>query len=78
MATDFRLWVRDAIDALDGDARALQAALIEQAERHAATIMPGFTHLQAAQPVTLGHHLLAYVEMLGRDRGRLRRLPRAG
>ena len=71
VATDFRLWVRDAIDALDGDARALQAALIEQAERHAETIMPGFTHLQAAQPVTLGHHLLAYVEMLGRDRGRL-------
>ena len=71
VATDFRLWVRDAIDALDGDARALQAVLIEQAERHAGTIMPGFTHLQAAQPVTLGHHLLAYVEMLGRDRGRL-------
>ena len=71
VATDFRLWVRDAIDALDGDARALQAALIDQAERHAGTIMPGFTHLQAAQPVTLGHHLLAYVEMLGRDRGRL-------
>jgi argininosuccinate lyase len=71
VATDFRLWVRDAIDALDGDARALQAALIDQAERHAGTIMPGFTHLQAAQPVTLGHHMLAYVEMLGRDRGRL-------
>ncbi|MGZ8331159.1 MAG: argininosuccinate lyase [Rhodoplanes sp.] len=71
VATDFRLWVRDAIGTLEGDIRALQAALIGQAERHAATIMPGFTHLQAAQPVTLGHHLLAYVEMLGRDRGRL-------
>jgi argininosuccinate lyase len=71
VATDFRLWVRDAIDRLDGDARALQATLIGQAERHADAIMPGFTHLQAAQPVTLGHHLLAYVEMLGRDRGRL-------
>jgi argininosuccinate lyase len=71
VATDFRLWVRDAIDSLDGEARRLQAALIAQAEQHVATIMPGFTHLQAAQPVTLGHHLLAYVEMLGRDRGRL-------
>jgi argininosuccinate lyase len=71
VATDFRLWVRDAIDGLDGAIRALQAALIAQAERHAATIMPGFTHLQVAQPVTFGHHLLAYVEMLGRDRGRL-------
>lgn len=71
VATDFRLWVRDALDALDGQAMALQAALIEQAERHADTVMPGFTHLQTAQPVTLGHHLLAYVEMLGRDRGRM-------
>ncbi|HEX7968384.1 MAG TPA: argininosuccinate lyase [Stellaceae bacterium] len=71
VATDFRLWVRDAIDRLDRQAQALQAALIDQAERHAATIMPGFTHLQVAQPVTFGHHLLAYVEMLGRDRGRL-------
>ena len=71
VATDFRLWLRDAIDTLDVDVRALQAALIGQAEQHAATVMPGFTHLQAAQPVTLGHHLLAYVEMLGRDRGRL-------
>ncbi len=70
VATDFRLWVRDAIDALDGLARALQAVLIERAEAHADWIMPGFTHLQAAQPVTLGHHLLSYVEMLGRDRGR--------
>ncbi len=69
--TDFRLWVRDAIDALDGQLKDLQAALIAQAEAHAETVMPGFTHLQAAQPVTLGHHLLAYVEMFGRDRGRL-------
>ena len=70
VATDFRLWVRDTTDDLDGALRALQAVLIDTAEAHAATIMPGFTHLQAAQPVTLGHHLLAYVEMLGRDRGR--------
>jgi len=63
--------VRDAIDGLDAQAQDLQAALIAQAEAHADTVMPGFTHLQAAQPVTLGHHLLAYVEMLGRDRGRL-------
>lgn len=72
VATDFRLWVRDAIDALDAQVQALQGVLIDRADEHAATIMPGFTHLQAAQPVTLGHHLLAYVEMLGRDRGRLR------
>ena len=71
VATDFRLWVRDAVEALDGALRDLQAALLDQAEAHAATVMPGFTHLQAAQPVTFGHHLMAYVEMLGRDRGRL-------
>jgi len=71
VATDFRLWVRDAIDRLDRHTALLQAALIRQAEKHAATVMPGFTHLQTAQPVTFGHHLLAYVEMLGRDRGRL-------
>jgi len=70
VATDFRLWVRDAIDRIEHGAQALQAALVDQAEQHAATIMPGFTHLQVAQPVTFGHHLLAYVEMLGRDRGR--------
>jgi argininosuccinate lyase len=70
VATDMRLWVRDTIDAIDGELQALQGALIDQAERHAATILPGFTHLQPAQPVTFGHHLLAYVEMLGRDRGR--------
>ena len=70
VATDFRLWVRDALDRLDADLLDLQRALLERAEEHAATIMPGFTHLQAAQPVTLGHHLLGYVEMFGRDRGR--------
>ncbi|HLI23061.1 MAG TPA: argininosuccinate lyase [Stellaceae bacterium] len=70
VATDFRLWTRDAIDRLDRQMMALQAALIAQAERHSDTIMPGFTHLQVGQPVTFGHHLLAYVEMLGRDRGR--------
>jgi argininosuccinate lyase len=70
VATGFRLWVRDAIDGLQSRLAVLQAALLDQAERHAASIMPGYTHLQAAQPVTLGHHLLAYVEMLGRDRGR--------
>jgi argininosuccinate lyase len=71
VATDFKLWVRDAVDRLDRQMQGLQAALIAKAERHADTIMPGFTHLQVAQPVTFGHHLLAYVEMLGRDRGRL-------
>jgi argininosuccinate lyase len=71
VATDFKLWVRDAIDRLDAQIQALQAALIDQAEKHAGTVMPGFTHLQVAQPVTFGHHLLAYVEMLGRDRSRL-------
>ncbi|MDP6429813.1 MAG: argininosuccinate lyase [Rhodospirillales bacterium] len=70
VATDVRLWVRDALDDLDGALKFLQAALIDQAESHAASIMPGYTHLQTAQPVTLGHHLLAYVEMLGRDRDR--------
>ena len=70
VATDFRLWVRDAIDGLDEQLRGLQAALIDGAEQHAALIMPGFTHLQTAQPVTFGHHLLAYTEMFGRDRGR--------
>jgi argininosuccinate lyase len=71
VATDLRLWLRAAIDRLDVAMRDLQAALLERAEAEAATVMPGFTHLQIAQPVTLGHHLLAYVEMLGRDRGRL-------
>jgi argininosuccinate lyase len=70
VATDFRLWVRGAIDRVDATMMSLQTALLDQAEAHAATVMPGFTHLQIAQPVTLGHHLMAYVEMLGRDRGR--------
>ena len=70
VATDFRLWVRDAIDALDGELAGYQRALAEKALTHAATVMPGFTHLQPAQPVTFGHHLLAYVEMAARDRGR--------
>ncbi|MBC8451992.1 MAG: argininosuccinate lyase [Rhodospirillaceae bacterium] len=70
VATDFRLWVRDAIDMLDGQLQNFQRALIEKAEAHADTVMPGFTHLQSAQPVTFGHHMLAYVEMAGRDRGR--------
>jgi argininosuccinate lyase len=71
VALDVRLWVRDTIDRLEPMLRDLQAALIDRAEEHAATIMPGFTHLQTAQPITFGHHLLAYVEMVGRDRGRL-------
>jgi argininosuccinate lyase len=72
VATDFRLWVRDAVDAADAALAGLQAALIDQADAHADWVMPGFTHLQAAQPVTAGHHLLAYVEMFGRDRSRFR------
>ena len=70
VATDFKMWVRDAIDRLDDGLKALQAALIDQAEANADVVMPGFTHLQAAQPVTFGHHMMAYVEMIGRDRGR--------
>src|ERR1700750_1992969 len=70
VATDFRLWVRDAIDGLDANLADYQRALAEQALAHAGTVMPGFTHLQTAQPVTFGHHLLAYVEMAARDRGR--------
>jgi argininosuccinate lyase len=71
VATDFRLYVRDWIDAADAALARLQLALARKAEANSATIMPGFTHLQPAQPVTFGHHLLAYVEMLARDRGRL-------
>lgn len=71
VATDFRLWVRDAIDRIDAGLLDLQTTLLHRAKEYAATVMPGFTHLQAAQPVTFGHHLLAYVEMVGRDRGRL-------
>jgi argininosuccinate lyase len=70
VATDFRLWVRDSIDEIDAGLKALQLALAKKASVNAATVMPGFTHLQPAQPVTFGHHLLAYVEMFARDRGR--------
>ena len=70
VATDFRLYVRDTIDEIDAALAAFQHALVERALEHAATVMPGFTHLQTAQPVTFGHHLLAYVEMAARDRGR--------
>jgi argininosuccinate lyase len=70
VALDFRMYVRDALDAFDGALLGLQGALARKAEAHADTIMPGFTHLQPAQPVTFGHHLLAYVEMFGRDRSR--------
>ncbi|MCZ8260189.1 MAG: argininosuccinate lyase [Beijerinckiaceae bacterium] len=72
VATDFRLWVRDTVDSVDAALADLQQALCEKALQHAGTVMPGFTHLQSAQPVTFGHHLMAYVEMLGRDRGRFR------
>ncbi len=71
VAVDFRLYVRDTVDHFDSQLKELQLALAEKAEAHAATVMPGFTHLQVAQPVTFGHHLLAYVEMLARDRSRL-------
>ena len=82
VATDIRLWLRDATDEIIALLADLQRALLDLAERHAGTIMPGFTHLQVAQPVTFGHHLLAYVEMLSRDaerfadaRRRINRLP---
>jgi len=70
VATDFKLWVRDLLDTIDHALADMQTALIEKAEAHADMLMPGFTHLQTAQPVTFGFHLMAYVEMLGRDRGR--------
>ena len=70
VATDFRLWIRDAIDEIDAALAGYQRALAEKALQYADTVMPGFTHLQPAQPVTFGHHLLAYVEMAARDRGR--------
>ena len=70
VATDFKLWVRDAIDAVDHALADMQTALIDKAANHADVVMPGFTHLQTAQPITFGFHLMAYVEMLGRDRGR--------
>ena len=72
VATDFRLWVRGQCDAAVEGLTALMRALVAQAEAGAALVMPGFTHLQVAQPVTWGHHMLAYVEMLDRDRGRFR------
>jgi len=71
VATDIRLWLRDTLDVLDGLLRGYQSALLDLAEQHAATPMPGYTHMQVAQPVTFGHHLLAYVEMAQRDRTRL-------
>ncbi len=70
VATDFRLWVRDAMDAVDAGLRAFQAVLLDRATEHADAVMPGFTHLQSAQPVTLGHHLMAWYEMIARDRSR--------
>jgi len=70
VATDFRLWVRDHLDHFDAQIEQLQRALLDQAEAHTDTIMPGFTHLQNAQPVTFGHHMLAYLEMFARDRSR--------
>jgi argininosuccinate lyase len=70
VATDFRLWVRNAIDETDAALAAFQRVLVVRADEHVETVMPGFTHLQTAQPVTLGHHLLAYYEMLARDRSR--------
>lgn len=72
VATDFRLWVRDTMDTLDEQLGELQLAMAQKAEEHAGVVMPGFTHLQSAQPVTFGHHMLAYVEMIGRDRSRVR------
>ncbi|EXS69778.1 argininosuccinate lyase [Sphingobium sp. Ant17] len=70
VATDFRLWVRDAIDEVEAGLLGLQRALLARADEHADAVMPGFTHLQSAQPVTLGHHLMAYYEMVRRDRSR--------
>jgi argininosuccinate lyase len=71
VATDFRMWVRGALREIDGAVVDLQHILVSRADEHAESVMPGFTHLQTAQPVTLGHHLLAYYEMLRRDRARL-------
>ncbi|VWX61167.1 Argininosuccinate lyase [Sphingorhabdus sp. 109] len=70
VATDFRLWVREAMDMVDDALGSLQKALVDRAEEHADMIMPGFTHLQSAQPVSLGHHMMAYYEMIRRDRSR--------
>ena len=70
VATDFKLWVRDAMDAVATGLRALRLAIIARAEEHVDAVMPGFTHLQSAQPVTLGHHLMAWHEMIRRDASR--------
>jgi argininosuccinate lyase len=70
VTTDFKLWVRDLLDSIDAALADMQTALLDAAEAHADLLMPGFTHLQTAQPITFGFHLMAYVEMLGRDRGR--------
>ena len=82
VATDIRLWLRDEISTIQNLIQALQAALVDLADENADVVMPGFTHLQVAQPVSFGHHMLAYVEMLGRDfermadcRGRVNRMP---
>ena len=82
VATDIRLWLRDQITVIQDLIRSLQTALVDLAEQNAETVMPGFTHLQVAQPVSFGHHMLAYVEMLGRDfermadcRKRVNRMP---
>ena len=72
VATDFKLWVREELNELDNSLKSLQETFINRAEEHSSTILPGFTHMQPAQPVTLGHHLLSYVEMIGRDRGRIK------
>jgi argininosuccinate lyase len=72
VALDMRLWVRDEIDAVDRECADLQRALLDLAERHAGIPIPGYTHLQRGQPVTIAHHLLAYIEMIDRDRGRFR------
>src|SRR5690606_10165313 len=72
VATDIRLYVRDEIDSIAAVLHRLQLALLDLAEREADTIMPGFTHLQTAQPITFGHHMMAWFEMLERDHGRLR------
>jgi len=70
VATDFRLWMRDTIDAIEAALALYQRTLAEKAIEHSGSVMPGLTHMQTAQPVTFGHHLLAYVEMAARDRGR--------
>ena len=72
VAVDFRLWVKEELQRIDAALGGLIEAFLSRAEEHAATVIPGFTHLQAAQPVTFGHHLMAYVEMFGRDRSRAR------